>query len=136
MLLPSDADTIQAPPNSLLVERETPQDNYSGIIQLSQDYLKYTLGSAAIIRAVGYGVTQWKVGDRVLLNSGVGKKIEFGWKPDRTFYKVTPYQILLHLFDGEEAAATSSPYRGMKERDFDLVQTDGTREEGDPQGLR
>lgn len=135
MLTPSDALTIEAPPGYLLIERESLQSNYSGIITLSPDYQRHTLGSMAIVRASS--AHDYSVGERILLNANVGKKIEFGWNAERVFWLIRPSQILLRkIVEAEAESQGPSPFRGMKDRDFDLVRTEQPRDEGDPRGLR
>jgi hypothetical protein len=133
----SDYETIEAPPFSLLVERDDVQEQYNGIIQLSYDYRKHTLGSAASVRAVGYGLgSTWNIGDRILLGPAAGKKIEFGITAEKVLWKVLPSQVLLRLYEGADATTEGAhPTRGMKPGDFSL-DVDRARDQGDPEGLR
>lgn len=137
MLSAEMADRVLAPPGTLLIERDDVQKNYAGILLLSNEYRKYTLGSVATVISVGYGVTGWQKGDRVLLSATAGRPIEFGeYRADRTLWKINPGAIMLHL-DAEIDAKHLGhhPARSLSNEQLAGEVPIG-RPEGDRQGLR
>ncbi len=137
MLSVEMADLVVAAPGSVLIERDDLQKAYSGILLLSNDYKKYTLGSCATIISVGYGVEGWQRGDRVLLAATAGRPIEFGeYRADRTLWKVNPTAIMLHLDVETDAKHLGShPARSLSDEQLSGEVPMG-RPEGDREGLR
>lgn len=136
MISPEQADTVIAPPGTLLVERESLEKSYAGLLYLGRDYVKYTIGATAFIRSVGAGVSGWSKGDKVLLSATIGKPIEFGMFAERTLWKIYPSAIIAHLdVETEGKHLGAHPARGLSD-----AQLSGEIEqvvmEGDSRGLR
>jgi len=64
-----------------------------------------------VVLRVGAGVTELAPGDRVLLASGAGKKLEFGQRGERVIEAVSPGQVMAKIPDVDVAENKGEHYR-------------------------
>lgn len=98
MLKPEWIDQIHPANMRLMVERDEQPKTYGTFIIIPDRYRKGTRTHLGTIHCTGAGIRWVKKGDRVLISSGIGRKLVFG---DRALYVCFESEILGRI-TGEE----------------------------------
>lgn len=116
MSLPLEwADRLQPPAGKVVVERDERPIDYHGLIVIPESVRLKTKSSAATVVASEHPALS--VGDRVMVNAGVGRRMIFGQRQERVLYICWPYELLavIHVDQVDEEGGHHQRFGSMHE---------------------
>ncbi len=136
MLNKSDVNNVRPKPGMLLVQRDESPTTHSGLyIPSPSGFSKRSSLVTVIATSHGAEAEGLAPGDRLVLSSAGGQRIEFGDRDPIKLEAIYPDQIMLRFGSVIQSVEFDHPLKGFQPRDLVLDEQEIlTRDEGEREG--